>query len=390
MFLNFGLVLTFYVFLSYILRLPVARSLKLVLMVLTFASAARIWILRGIYGGLGGIECDKWLLYVTSFFQSLVIMLFLLSFFRDLAWLLSFLTGKSVGKAVRHALNGGAAALVMLGLAAVLDLAGLVGAAKVPEVRAREITVGAWPAALDGFKVAVLGDMHISKFFDAGWVGSAVDRTMAERPEMILLPGDMVDGSVEARRDDVAPLAGLSAPYGVWACVGNHEYISQLTEWLPVFQNLGLNILYNSHVLVAPRGVPLVVAGLADLTALGPRYNLPGPDLELALEGAPDEVPVVLLEHRPVRARMNAEDKRVALQLSGHTHGGMMPILSSAVKKMNGGFVTGEYQVGGLSLFVQPGLGLWAGFPVRLFSPSEITILTIRSAAGAGGRGRSG
>jgi predicted MPP superfamily phosphohydrolase len=85
------------------------------------------------------------------------------------------------------------------------------------------------------------------------------------------------------------------------------------------------------------------------------------------------------MEHRPVRARENALDPRVALQVSGHTHGGMMPILASFVKKSNGGFLSGFYDVGGMKLFVQPGLGLWSGFPVRLFVPSEITVLTIRT-----------
>jgi predicted MPP superfamily phosphohydrolase len=381
MFLNFGLILTFYVTLSFIFRLPVGKVPKIGLIVLTFESASRIWILRGIFGGLGGIETHKWLLYVTSFLQGMVIMLFLLCVFRDLVWLLSFLGGRGPGKPVRVWLGGTAAAVTMLTLAAVADFAGLYMAAKVPEVRRREISVNGWPAGLDGFRVAVMADMHISRFFDRPWVQEVVDRTMAERPEMILMPGDMVDGTVEARREDVAPLAELEAPYGVWASAGNHEYISQIRDWIPAFERLGIRLLYNAHAVAAPRGVPVVIAGLADLTAMGSRYGMPGPDLALALADAPEDAPVVLVEHRPTRAALNARNPDVKLQLSGHTHGGMMPILSSFVKRSNGGFVSGEYDVGEMKLFVAPGLGLWAGFPVRLFSPSEITVLTIRSAS---------
>ena len=226
MFLNFALVLAGYVFLSYILRLPVGKLAKFGLLALAFLSAGRIMIMRSLYGGLGGIETDRWLLLVTSFAQGLIVMLFLLSIVRDLGWLLSFAAGKGIGKSLRVALNGTAASLIILALAVGLDAIGLVGAAKVPEVKRAEVTVRDWPQGLDGLRVAVLADMHISRLFDRDWVRGVVDRTMAEKPDMILMPGDMVDGTTELRATDVAPLADLSAPYGIWACVGNHEYIS--------------------------------------------------------------------------------------------------------------------------------------------------------------------
>ncbi|MDR2367014.1 MAG: metallophosphoesterase [Deltaproteobacteria bacterium] len=379
MFLNFALVLSGYVFLSYVLRLPFGKPAKFGLLAFTFLASGRLWIMRSIYGGLGGVEADRWLLLVTSFFQSVVIMLFLLSLFRDVGWLLSFATGKGIGKSLRVWINGGTASLGMLVLACGLGLLGLYQAAKIPEVRRSEVVVPDWPQGLDGLRVAVLADMHISRFFDRDWVTGVVDRTMAENPDMILIPGDMVDGTTELRAPDVAPLANLKAPYGIWACVGNHEYISQLRPWLPVFEALGIKILYNAHQVVLPRGIPIIVAGLADPTALGPRYNLPGPDLALALKDAPEGLPVVLLDHRPGRARENVKDPRVKFQLSGHTHGGMMPLLSLMVKRSNGGFLKGFYDVGNLKLFVHPGVGLWSGFPIRILNPSEITLLTIKS-----------
>ncbi|MDR3135454.1 MAG: metallophosphoesterase [Deltaproteobacteria bacterium] len=379
MFLNFALVLSGYVFLSYILRLPVGRLAKLGLLAFAFLSAGQLMIFRYFFGGLGGIEASRWLLLVTSFLQGLIFFLFLLSLVRDLGWLLSFAVGKGIGKSVRVWLNGGTAALVMLVLAFGLDLVGMIGAAKVPEVKRSEVVITDWPEGLDGLRVAVLADMHISRFFDRDWVTSVVERTMAEKPDLILLPGDMVDGRAELRAPDVAPLADLGAPYGIWACAGNHEYISQIREWLPVFEQLGIHLLYNAHQVILPRGIPVIVAGLADPTAMGSRYNMPGPDLHLALEGAPEGLPVILMDHRPGRALENVNDPRVSFQLSGHTHGGMMPILSLMVKRANGGFLRGFYDLGDLKLFVHPGVGLWAGFPIRLLNPSEITILTIKA-----------
>jgi predicted MPP superfamily phosphohydrolase len=378
MFFNFALILSGYVFISYILRLPIGRVPKLGLFALAFLSAGRIMILRFIYGGLGGIETSRWILLVTSFMQGLIVMLFLLSLVRDLSWLLSFVLGKGIGKSMRIWLNGGMAAVIIFVLALGLDLAALIGAAKVPEVKRNEVFINDWPEGLDGLKVAVLADMHISRFFDREWVSQVVEKTMAEKPDMILMPGDMVDGATTARAQDVAPLADLSAPYGIWACVGNHEYISQLKEWLPVFEQLGIKILYNAHQVIMPRGIPIIIAGLADQTALNQRYNLPGPDLVKALKGADDNLPIILLDHRPGQVQKNALEARIKFQLSGHTHGGMMPVLSLMVKKVNGGYLRGFYDVGNLKLFVHPGVGLWAGFPIRLLNPSEISILTIR------------
>jgi predicted MPP superfamily phosphohydrolase len=160
---------------------------------------------------------------------------------------------------------------------------------------------------------------------------------------------------------------------------GNHEYYSGIGSWLPEFEKMGLKTLYNQHTVINPRGQALVLAGLTDTTALDSRFRLPGPDLEKALNGVPEKPPLILLEHRPVRAWENSKDARVDIQLSGHTHGGTMPILRSLVKRSNNGFLAGWYQVGRVKMYVHPGTGLWSGFPIRLDVPSEITLITFKS-----------
>jgi predicted MPP superfamily phosphohydrolase len=335
--------------------------------------------MRRIFGGLGGVEAPRWLLLGTSWLQGALVVLTLLLIARDLAWLLLLAAGPKRSLKARRALRGGRAAIALAALSAAIGSLGLHGAAKVPEVRQAEVVVERWPLALDGLRVAILADMHISRFFDRRWVESVVSLTNAQRPDMIWMPGDMVDGTVEARAPDVAPLADLKAPLGVYGSTGNHEYISRVLEWLPAFERLGVGILYNGHVVKTVGGASFVLAGVNDLTASGPRYGLPGPDLPKALAGAPEGLPVILLDHRPGRAPLNALDGRVGLQVSGHTHGGMMPILKTLVARANGGFVSGFYQAGGLTLYVHPGLGLWSGFPMRILTPSEITLLTIRA-----------
>ncbi|MDR2455763.1 MAG: metallophosphoesterase [Deltaproteobacteria bacterium] len=384
MFISFGVVIAGYVILSLVLFLPVKIPVKIVLAALVALGASRLAIMRRIFGGLGGIEAPRWLLLGTSYLQGLLVVLFLILILRDVLTLGSFLGGIKRTAHFRSVLRSPEAAVAMVLAAAVIGLAGLYGAAKVPEVKREMVALPRWPQELDGLKVAVLADMHISKFFDRGWVESVVERTNAEKPDMIWMPGDMVDGTTEARAPDVAPLAELSAPYGVYASLGNHEYISRVRDWLPVFKNLGIEVLQNAHVTARIGSAALVVAGVNDQTAQSPRYNMPGPDLGLALAGAPPDLPVVLLDHRPGRAPLAAREKNVIFQISGHTHGGMMPILKTMVARANGGYLSGFYDVGSMKLFVAPGLGLWSGFPMRLLTPSEITILTIRSGSPAG------
>ncbi len=117
----------------------------------------------------------------------------------------------------------------------------------------------------------------------------------------------------------------------------------------------------------------MVIAGLPDPTEK--RFGGPGPDFEAALKGAPDTARV-LLAHQPGGAR---EHQGVDMQLSGHTHGGLIFFLKSLIARFNAGFVNGEYDVDGLKLYVHPGTGLWNGFSYRLGVPSEITRFILRA-----------
>jgi predicted MPP superfamily phosphohydrolase len=88
----------------------------------------------------------------------------------------------------------------------------------------------------------------------------------------------------------------------------------------------------------------------------------------------------VLLDHQP-RNAAQAAARGVALQLSGHTHGGMILGLDRLVARANNGFVSGRYTVDGMTLYVNNGTALWPGFALRLGRPSELTRITLRSAS---------
>lgn len=264
----------------------------------------------------------------------------------------------------------------LAGVAALLAALGVYNALRVPPVEDVEIAIASLPPQFDGYQLLQLTDLHISRLFPARWARGMVDRANATDVDLIVVTGDFIDGSVAIRRADVEPLRDLRAPDGVYAVPGNHEYFFGYREWMRHLSGMGMRMLPNAHAVFARGDARLVVAGVTDLSA--PQVGEAGPDLGRALAGAPAGAPVLLLDHQPREAR-RAATKGVALQLSGHTHGGMIVGLARLLERPNGGFVSGRYEVGNMTLYVSNGTGLWPGFALRLGRPPEMTRITLRA-----------
>ena len=278
------------------------------------------------------------------------------------------------------ALRGAALRPAAFGVALLLSVYGIWQGMAVPQTRQVEVVIDDLPAAFDGYRVLQLTDIHASRLLTGSWVAKVVANSNALKPDLVVITGDLIDGSVAARAADVAPLGALRAPDGVIAITGNHEYYAQYAAWMQAFRSQGMQVLENSHVQVQRGGAALTIAGVTDPVASN--YGLPPPDLGAALAGADPKAPVILLDHRPIGAPANAA-RGVALQLSGHTHGGHILGMDQLVKRANGGYVSGRYDVDGMTLYVSNGAGLWPGFAARIGVPSEITLITLRRAASA-------
>lgn len=248
----------------------------------------------------------------------------------------------------------------------------------VPPLKDIEIVIPGLAAAFDGYRIVQLTDMHISRLFPAVWTQAMVAKTNTLEPDLIVITGDFIDGSLENRRADVEPLRELSAHDGVYAISGNHEYFFDAQAFLQHFEDMDMRLLSNSHAVIERGTSKLVVAGVPDRSA--GRNGFAAPDLALALDGAPAATPVILLDHQPMQARQAAE-AGVALQLSGHTHGGMIRGMDRLLARANNGFVSGHYQVGSMQLYVNNGTALWPGFALRLGRPAELTRITLRQEA---------
>ncbi|AWH35084.1 metallophosphoesterase [Stenotrophomonas sp. SAU14A_NAIMI4_8] len=352
------------------LRLPLWA--KALLSLLLVALAVQLRIVATFWGTMASPEIPKLAIAVLATGSTAVLLLALALLVMDAGLLLSrLLRWPRVVTALRARMLRPLAA----GLALLLSGYGVSQGMAVPQVRQIEVNMAGLPAAFDGYRVLQLTDIHASRLLTGDWVRRVVAESNALKPDLIVITGDLIDGTVAARRDDFRPLGELQAADGVIAITGNHEYYAQYREWMQAFRALHMQVLENSHTQVRRGDAAITIAGVTDPVAA--RYGLPLPDLDAALAGADPAAPVILLDHRPRNAREAAE-RGVQLQLSGHTHGGQIIGMDQLVKRANGGYVSGRYAVNDMTLYVSNGAGLWAGFPARIGVPSEITLITLR------------
>jgi len=357
------------VLVRWLLPLPLSGRTKLAGgVVLALASQYHLWS-RFSSGSVFSPEFPKSLIILFNWAFGAILLLAVLQLLLDVgALIVALVRRRRVPIAARLRAAIGVAAMLLAAL-------GVMQAIKPPPLKDVEITVKDLPREFDGYRVLHLTDLHISRLFDAGWTRKVVDDANALESNLIVITGDLIDGDVAQREADVAALRDLRAPDGVWVIPGNHEYFFGHRAWMAYFAGLNMRPLDNSHTIIRRGGGQLVLAGVNDVTA--PRTGAPAPDLDAALRGAPSGVPVVLLDHQPRNARFSAS-RGVALQLSGHTHGGMIIGLDRVVARANNGFVSGRYDVDGMTLYLNNGTALWPGFALRLGVPAELTRITLR------------
>jgi hypothetical protein len=207
----------------------------------------------------------------------------------------------------------------------------------------------------------------------------AVELTHRQKPDAVVIVGDLVDGSVDELREAAAPLGSIRAPQGVFFVTGNHEYYSGAKEWIAHLEKLGIRVLGNERVSLgdtSPGGSSFDLAGVYDRRG-GWFFPDHQPDVEKAVEGRDPERELVVLAHQPNQITETAVAEP-GLQISGHTHGGQIWPWTLAVS-------IAEPYVKGLhrhnertQIFVTRGVGYW-GPPIRVLAPPEIPCLVLHS-----------
>lgn len=279
------------------------------------------------------------------------------------------------------------------GFSLALGIWGMVNVGRGFVVRRVRVPLSKWSPAAEGanahrpptFSIAHLTDIHIGPTLGKEFVNRMVDATLALNPDMVVITGDLVDGSVDQLREEVEPLRRLQARYGVFFVTGNHEYYSGADAWVAHLTGLGIRVLRNEHVVIGDAGTGnagkgeakkgfLNLAGVDDYRA---ESMLPGhgQDIAKALEGCDPRLPTVLLAHQP-KAYPEAVARGVDLMLSGHVHGGQI-VPFNWLTRLDQPLVKGLYRRGESFIYVSEGTGFW-GPPMRIGTRCEIALLELQ------------
>jgi hypothetical protein len=231
--------------------------------------------------------------------------------------------------------------------------------------------------ALKGLRIAVIADLHAgAPYIDAAKIDAVVAATQAARPDLILLAGDYVsdrdDGSLRLPLDTIAThLAGLEAPLGVYAVMGNHDDKIGARRVTAALSRAGILVLNNTHAVVGRAAGAVIVAGID--TRFGPA------DGRTALWGLEGQKALCLTHSPDVFADLPST---CVLTIAGHTHGGQvaLPLLRRLAldhaSRYGLRYAAGLIHEGGRTLFVSTGIGT-SGLAVRLGVPPEISLLLL-------------
>lgn len=213
-------------------------------------------------------------------------------------------------------------------------------------------------------KIVMLSDLHAGFHNPRTEVGRWVNMINAEQADLILIAGDIIDGSVRPLKAQgtAEELKRLNAP--AIACLGNHEYITGMNKALDLLNETGIRILRDDTLSIA--GVTIV--GRDD------RSNRHRKSVEQLMQGINRENYVILLDHQPYHLE-EAEQNGVDLQLSGHTHRGQVWPLNWVTKKMYE-CDYGQWRRGGTDYYVSSGMGIWGG-KFRIGTDSEYAVITV-------------
>ncbi len=249
------------------------------------------------------------------------------------------------------------------------------------ELNRLEVPVAGLPDAFVGFKIVQLSDFHCSRQVTPGYLGEAVELAQSQGADLVVLTGDFVHKGYKYVEHVARVLGRLTAPFGVYAVLGNHDFSVRNALGFRRYRHLhravadsltaqGIRVLRNQTVLLERGPDRLYLTGIEDLWS---RVC----DPERALAGLSPTIPRVVLAHNP-RTVEHLNGHRCDLMLSGHTHGGQVhlpgvgrPTLGKKARR----FAAGLYRVNDTYLYVHKGVGF--GFRFRYGVRPEVAVATL-------------
>ncbi len=347
-----------------------SKLIKFLIAVVLLIASQYAALSRAFYYGHDG-QIPHLLLVAFAWIFSVWLFIVLFSLIKDLYLTVRFLLKQNAF------IHRSQLSLCVLILATLLGSFANYSALKQPNLIEQNFEIAGLPKTFEGFKIVQISDLHASALLGRHRNEKIVATVNALHPDLIVITGDLVDGTLKSRKADLEPLAQLNAPYGVIAIEGNHEHYVAHEDWRHYFPTLKMRWLENDYVLIQKNHQSLAIAGITDPMAY--RYQRKEPSIEQAIAGIPKGTVTILLAHQVKNSALYAQYP-IALQLSGHTHGGQICGAHWLAQSLNNGWVKDRYRIGDMQLYINRGTGLWFGFPIRLGIESEITLITLKRA----------
>jgi len=327
--------------------------------VLTLLSASFI------VAALLGFRFTNWM--VALVYQIAAVWLGLLNFFfvaACLCWLVDFALLILLPGATHSTARPWIAA-VLFTLAVATTVYGILDARWIRRRRVA-VTLPNLPPSWRGRTALLMTDLHLGNINGVRFARRIAAKARQQNPDIILIAGDLFDGTKADPASIAAPLFTLAPPLGIFFVTGNHEEFGGSTHYAEALKQAGLNVLDNERVVVDG----LQIIGMSyDHSTYPLRVRSFLESLHLAAGPAS-----ILLNHVPNRLPI-VEQAGVSLQLSGHTHGGQIFPFSWITRRAFGRFTYGLQRFGGLQVYTSSGAGTW-GPPMRVGTHAEIVLLT--------------
>jgi predicted MPP superfamily phosphohydrolase len=303
------------------------------------------------------------------------------------SWGVARATARSAGREAEDGREPGAPAMTRRQLAEAAGGVALVGATGSMlawgvvrgrhdfELREVPVRIPGLPRALDGYAIVQISDIHTGFYVGERELDEGLAIVRRAKADLVVVTGDIVDNDAAFAPLVARKLSDLPARDGVKAILGNHDYYAGATKVVQALRAAGVDVLVDEGRVVRPDdGGGFALLGVDDLRAAS--YRRPGPDLDRAIAMVPASLPRILLSHQPPTVDRWAG--QVALQLSGHTHGGQInPGFRPMALLVD--YVAGAYSVRGTTLYVNRGFGT-VGPPSRVGAPPEVTRIVLVAA----------
>jgi len=261
--------------------------------------------------------------------------------------------------------------LIVLSTASVIVIAGHINALWI-NVKEIPLTIHKKVTGSPEVKILMASDIHLGALIGERREKKLLDIIREQKPDLVLLCGDLVDGEIAPvlRKNLGRHIQEIDTPLGVYAILGNHEYIGGIDKTLPYLKSINIKVLVD-EIVTLPYGIQLV--GRNDHSS-GRGSNAPKPLTEL-LAGIDQTKPVIVMNHQPFNLQ-EAADANVDLHLSGHTHNGQLwpfNYLTEAIFELSWGYL----KKGNTNFYVSSGYGSW-GPSVRTGNRPEVVVFKLK------------